>query len=129
MSFISDFKTVIEGDSSVNALITGGIKYGHLPDDWDVKKSWCVWDYRMATQYDTLGANKCYAEYTIAVMITSTDSVKLNAISDLMIDYLNNKTTTNFIDIKLVSDSKLITLSKPTNTYQESLEFTATYVG
>jgi hypothetical protein len=128
-TFVSDFKTIIEGDPSINAMITGEIRLSHLEIDYDISKSWLVWDYKVLTQTDTLSKNNCFTEYSIPITITATDSVVMNNICDLVINYLNNKTTTNFPDIHLVSDSKTTVLSRQKNAYQNSLEFNATYVG
>lgn len=128
MSFISDFKTIIEGNASINALVTGGIKFSHLPEDWDVKKNWMVWDYRITDQVNTLGYNNVYINYSILITITATDTIVLNTISDYVRNYLNAKTTTNFVDLNFISDSKITTLSKVVNTYQNTLEFSAIYV-
>lgn len=128
MSFLSDFKTIIEGIPSVSA-VTGGIKYVHLPEDFDIRKNWLVWDFRMVEQLNTINFNDAYSNYSISITITSTDSVTCQNISDTCVSYLNGKTTTNFPDIYLISDSKQTTLSKPANTYQNTLEFGAIYTG
>jgi hypothetical protein len=129
MSFFSDFKTIITGDASINALITGGIKLSHLPEDFDIKKTWMAWDYRLSEQNNTLDGNDAYSTYSITMTITTTDTVILNNLTDLIVNYLNNKTTSNFPDIWMITDSKLTTLSKPSNAYQNALEFGAIYVG
>jgi hypothetical protein len=128
-TFVSDFKAIITADPSINAMITGGIKLSHLDVDYDISKTWLCWDYKVLTQTDTLSKNNCFTEYSIPMTITAPDSVLMNNICDLVINYLNNKTTTNFPDIHLVSDSKTIVLSRTVKSYQNSLEFNATYVG
>lgn len=129
MSFVSDFKTIITADASINAMATGGIKLGHLPEDFDIRKTWIAWDYRLSEQNNTLNGNDAYSTYSISLTITTTDTVVLNNLSDLVVNYLNAKTTPNFPDIYTISDSKLTTLSKPMNAYQNSIEFGAIYVG
>jgi hypothetical protein len=129
MSFISDFKTIIEADASVNALVTGGIKFDHLPEDFDISQTWIVWNYRTSEQIDSLSQNNCYTVYSVPITITATDSVVMNNICERLTDYLNNISTSNFIDIRLISDSKITTLSRQTNAYQNALEFNAIYVG
>lgn len=129
MSFVSDFKTIIEADPSINAMVTGDIKFSHLPEDFDIRKTWIVWDFRSAVQNDTLGHNNCFTQYSIAITVTATDSVVMNNLSDLVVDYLNRTTSSTFIDIAFVSDSKITSLNKPANVYQNALEFNAIYVG
>lgn len=128
MSFISDFRTIIEGDSSLNALITGDIKFDHLPEDFDISKTWIAWNYRVLDQINSLDKNNCYTTYSIPITITATDSVVMNNICDRVKTVLNDTVTTKFVDIFLVSDSKITTLSRPTNAYQNSLEFNAIYL-
>jgi len=128
MSFITNFKTIIEGDASINNILSGGIKFDHLPEDFDISKSWLVWNYRVSSQNDSLSTNNCYTVYSIPITVTATDSVVMNNICDLVITYLNNKTTANFPDIHLLSDSKITTLSRQANAYQNALEFEAIYL-
>ena len=128
MSFISDFKTIIEGDASLNALITGDIKLTHLQEDFDISKTWLVWDFRLMEQVNTLSNNNCYSVYSIPITVTATDTVVMNNICDRVKTYLNNKRTVNFPDIYLISDSKITTLSRQMNAYQNSLEFEAIHL-
>ena len=55
MNFVNDFRTIIIGDASINALATGGIKFGNLPDDFDLRKNWIAYDYRI---------NEYFCEFT-----------------------------------------------------------------
>lgn len=128
MSFVSDLRTIMIGDVSINNLITGGINFGHLSDDFDITKSWIAYDFKILEQINFLNSNKAYTTYSIAITVTATDSVVMNNICDLVINYLNNKTTSHFIDIVCMPDSKITTLSKPVNTYQNILEFNAIYI-
>lgn len=129
MSFITDFKTIIEADPSINSIVSPTrIKFVHLPEDLDIRQNWLAWDYRITNQINTFGCNNAYTEYSISITLTSTDSVTMNTLSDYVKTYLNNKTTTKFIDIHFISDSKVTTLSKVVNTYQNTLEFSAIYV-
>ena len=129
MSFLSDFKTIIEADGSINAYVTGGIKFGHLPDDFDISKTWLVWDFKLNQQFDTMNFNNSYSAYGVSITVSANDSVVMNNLSDRVVDYLNGKSTSNFPDIHMVSDNKSIVLSKPYSTYQDQLEFDTIYVG
>jgi len=128
MSFISDFKNIIESDTSLNTLITGDIKFDHLPEDWDITKNWLAWNYRISEQIDTLAENNNFSRYSIAITVTSIDSVVMNNICNVLKNYLNTKQTDKFIDIRFLSESKITTLSRTSNAYQDSLEFEAIYV-
>lgn len=128
MGFITDFKNIIEGDPSLNSLITGGIKFVHLPEDFDITKTWVAWDWRVLEQVNTLGCNNVYTVYSIPVTITATDSIVMNNMADRLRTYLNSVTTDNFINIYFVSENKITTLSRSSNAYQNTLEFNAIYV-
>ena len=127
-SFVSDFKTIIESDASINASVTGAIKFGHLPEDFDISKVWVVWDYKVSEQANTLSQNNCFTNYTISITVTATDTVVLNNLCDLIVNYLNRINTRNFPDIYLITDSKITTLTKPKNIYQNALEFNAIHL-
>lgn len=128
MSFITDFKTIIEGDPSLNALVTGGIKFGHLSENFDITKTWVAWDYRIADQVNTFGCNAVYTTYSISITLTATDTIIMNNMNEYLRTYLNNKVTNNFVDIKFISDSKITALNKVVNTYQVTSEYSAIYV-
>jgi hypothetical protein len=127
-TFINSFKTIIEGDPSINALLTGGIYFVHLPDNFDISKTYLVWDFRVNEQFNTMDIKNFYSVYTVQVTVTSTDSVLMNNISDLVSEYLNNATSSNFLSIRKLTDNKLTTLAKPKNTYQNSLEFNIVFI-
>lgn len=130
MSFISDFKTIIEADPSINSIVpVSRIKFSHLPEDWEIHNNWLAWDYQVASQTNSLGTNNCFTTYSISITVTTNDTVVMNQLCDYIIKYLNGKSTTNFIDIVLISDGKLTTLTKPKNLYQNTLTFNAIYVG
>jgi hypothetical protein len=130
MSFVSEFKTIIEADSSINSIVpVSRIKLSHLPEDWEIQNNWMVWDYSVANQVNSLGTNNCFTMYNILITVTTNDTVVMNTLCDYIIKYLNGKSTTNFIDIFLVNDGKLTTLTKPKNLYQNTLSFNAIFVG
>ena len=130
MSFINDFKTIIESDPSINSMIpVSRIKYSHLPVDWEIDDSWLAWDYLVANQENCMNGNNSFTTYTIRIIISFNDSFQLATASKYVIDYLNSIYTSHFIDIAFTGDNKLTTLSKPKNLYQNTLTFLAVYIG
>ena len=129
MSFTTSFKTIIEACPSIGTYITGGIKFGHLPEDFDIKKNWLCWDFNLDEQVNVLNGNDAYSNYTVAITLTSNDSVTTENIGDILVNYLNNKSTSDFPDIYVKSDSKTITLNKPANTYQTQFNVGVIYIG
>jgi hypothetical protein len=69
-----------------------------------------------------------YSNYSISITLTATDTVIMNTMSDYLRDYLNSKTTTNFVDIHFINEGKITTLTRASNAYQNTLEFMAIYV-
>ena len=124
MSIVNDLRTVMTNDPSINLMVNGGIYFKHLPEDFDITKNYIAYDFNISGGEICLNGVNAYNTYTISITITSTDSVVLNTISELLIDHLTGISTNNFVDIQLVSESKITTLAKPTNTYQTSQEWT-----
>lgn len=129
MSFVNDFKTIITGDASINAMVTGGIKYNHLPEDFDIKKVWLSWDFSLIEQNNVLNFNAAYSKYSISITMTASDTIVLQNLSDRVTTYLNGISNRMFPDIWALSDNGQTTLNKPTNVYQNSLELNCIYVG
>lgn len=87
MAFIDDMVNVITGDSSVNALITGGIRYGFLPTDFDNTKDWIVFSDTLQSEEKTLdGYTSSY--YNLETQIISPSEDNLLAIWKLLKPYL-----------------------------------------
>jgi hypothetical protein len=128
MSFITNFRAIIEGDASLNSMITGGIRFGHLQEDFDISKTWIAWDMKISEQVNCMKGNNAYEVYEIPITATATDTIILNNICERVRDYLNNITTSNFINIRFVSETKITTLSRQVNVYQNSMSFEAIYI-
>lgn len=130
MSFITDFKTIIEADPSINSMIpVSRIKHSHLPIDWELHNSWLAWDFVAANQENCLNGNNCFTTYTLNITITFNDTLKLDTASRYVIDYLNSiYNQQNFIDIAFTGDAKQVTLDKTKNLYQNTLTFVCIHI-
>lgn len=129
MSFVSEFKTIIESDASINEIVTGGIKFGHLPEDFDIRKVWIAWDYEANEQTNDINNNNVFTIYQLFVTLTATDTVVLNNLVEMVKDLLNDTMTGNFIDINFVDETKTTLLGKQVNSYQSQLTFNALFLG
>jgi len=87
MAFINDLVDVMTGDPSVNELITGGIRYGYLPTDFDNKKSWIVFSYTLQGEDKTIDGFAS-SLYNLETQITSPSEDNLLAIWNLLKPYL-----------------------------------------
>lgn len=129
MSFVTEWKAVMEGDASINSAITGGIKLGHLPDNFDITKKWIAWYYSKSENVGTLGDTSAYVNYEVYVTITDTDTVSLDSISDDVVNYLVNlQPVGNIVMANFNSEAKLILLQKAQNTYQNTMSFIVTFL-
>lgn len=125
-------------DTSVNNLLTDGykgVKYVHLPEDFDYEKSWLVYDYSISNQTNTLSQNACFYEYELVVTATTNDSEKTNNLVDAVVNYLNAEEFIvpsgyggSIIDINLVSESRSTALNKAQNIYQSTMTFNVVWL-
>jgi hypothetical protein len=89
MAFINDLVDVMTGDASINALITGGIRYGFLPIGFDNTKEWLEFSHTLQSEDKTLD---CFESslYNIETQISSPSEDKLLAIWNLLKPYLTS---------------------------------------
>ena len=89
MAFINDLVDVMTGDASINALITGGIRYGFLPTGFDNTKEWLEFSHTLQSEDKTLD---CFESslYNIETQISSPSEDKLLAIWNLLKPYLTS---------------------------------------
>lgn len=87
MAFIDDLVDVMTGDSSVNALVTGGIRYEHLPTDFDNSKDWIVFSFTTEDVERTLDGNKTSSN-NLQTQIISPSLENVQSIWNLLKPYL-----------------------------------------
>jgi hypothetical protein len=105
MAFIDDIVDVITGDPSVNALITGGIRYGFLPTGFDNKKEWIVFSHTLQNEEKTLDGFKT-SDYNLETQICSPSEDKLLAIWNLLKPYLESYDDTSKIRYINIQDEE-----------------------
>jgi hypothetical protein len=89
MAFIDDIVDVITGDSSINSLVTGGMRYGFLPTDFDNSKNWIVFSHTLQSEDKTLDGYTT-SIYNLETQITSPSEDNLLAIWNLLKPYLTS---------------------------------------
>lgn len=123
--FINDLLNVMTGDTSLNAYATGGIRYEHLPVDFDSSKDWIVFSYTSMGNTDTLDFNNVMSEYNLMVQVISLELVNTINMADRIINYLVNVTSNNMGDIILIDDDVNINTEK--NVYYRTMNFGVIY--
>jgi len=91
MEIIESILNVITSDSSINELATGGIRYEHLPVDFDRSLDWIVFSYKFLNEEKVnTDSTKRIIEYALDVQIISPDIDNVVIISDYLYNYLTN---------------------------------------
>ena len=125
MPFSTDIKTIMTGDSSVNAWCTGGIHYENLPENWQLTKTWLVYSFNVNDEERCMSGSAYITNYNVVVKIVTTDTVLLERISDRLRDVLRGATSGNIRDMYFVTDDHTMDLEK--RIYMNTLNFVALY--
>ena len=99
MSFATDLNTIMHNDASLNALCHGGIHYENLPENWEINKDWIVYSFNKNSQESCIGSSEAFTRYTILLKIVANDTLTLETINDLTVNYLNGISYGNIQDI------------------------------
>lgn len=101
MGFLSDITTLITSDTSTNSFATGGIKFEHLPVNWDLTKNWLVFSYVEAESIDTLDANHIGSSFVLEVELISPTLSEIQSLTPTLNSYLLNYRDDNIKDISI----------------------------
>jgi len=108
MSFTSEIYTIMTTDTSLNALVDGGIHYENLIDNWlgqTDADAWIVYEFRKQNQGDCISSKNIYMDYELSVVVIQRNTNTLiDEITNRCIDYLNNMEDGNVYDIAFKSD-------------------------
>jgi len=127
MSFQSDLRTLMVGDSSINTMVNNKIYYENLEENYDLTKDWIVYSFRKASEQDCINSKNAFTTYSIYVRILSASTITVSTLSDLIQNYLNHKEQGGIADVWMVNDSHNIDYDK--KQYTILLEFGSFYVG
>jgi len=91
--FLNDLVEFMTADSSVNALITGGMVHPHLPVNFNSELEWVVFEYSLIEDIGTFGQKSVLSKYELSIQIISKDILAIenicNAIQSYIIIYPN----------------------------------------
>jgi len=125
MSYGSNIRTIMIGDSSLNAAVDG-IFYEHLPDNFDLTKAWVVYTFSINSQQDCLDTKNVFHTYDLAVRVICNDTNTRESLSDYITDYLNGNDSDGIQDIWFVNSSPTNDLEKAI--YANTLSFSSFYL-
>ena len=125
MSFGLEFRELITSDPSINAEVQGNF-IENLPDNFDLTKNWLVYSFNKTEQQNCIQTADLFSRYDVTVRIISPSVDTLDRISNNLIEYLNNKTYKNIMDIRNVGDVKSLNLEM--NIYSCEIQFQSIFV-
>lgn len=125
MSFSTNIKTLIESVPNINTLVTGGIYYEHLPDNFDKEKVFIVYSFNVASNEQCLTGTSLFLRYNVYVKVVTQDTYVLETISDTIRNYLNGNDYQGIIDVSFVSDDHTMNLEE--QIYMNTLQFITIY--
>jgi hypothetical protein len=126
MAILTDLIVAMTADTSVNTFATGGIKYDHLPVDFDATKNWVVFGYSSNGNINTIDHINVASEYTLNVQLISPTLATLESTSDVLIDHLISYDVGNLRSITLVDDDLNIDTERVI--YYKTLNFNVLYI-
>jgi len=88
--FINDLIICITGDASLNSMATGGIRFDHLPTDFNTSKNWVVFDYELEDTIETIGDSSFVEYYNVTVQIVSKNMMDTINIFDRLSTYFGS---------------------------------------
>lgn len=111
--FVDYLVDAISGDSSINALVTGGIRYEHLPEDFNSSLDWIVFGYTGTEETRTLDGSGIITNYGLQVQIISQTMTQLLTLGDMVKSYLTRYDDgANIRDIAFVDDDVAFDLER-----------------
>lgn len=111
--FVDYIVDAISGDSSINDLVTGGIRYEHLPEDFNSSLDWIVFGFTGNEETRTLDGNGIIMKYGLQVQVISQTMTNVLTLGDMVKTYLTGYDDgANIRDIAFVDDDVAFDLEK-----------------
>lgn len=127
MSFQTEIYAIMITDPSVNSLANGGVKFDILPANFDLKKSWVVYNFIEKERVDVLLSKNVLTIYSLFVKVISPYTNTLLSISDELNRYLTNYTDSTFLDISFVTDNHQNNTIDDMDIFENTIEYSITY--
>jgi hypothetical protein len=125
MSFYQDVKTVMTGDSSINAIADGIYAKRNLAEIREGEDTLIVYDYSKVGIESSVDNPEYLSYWRIYVYVGSPNAADVFSISDRLSEYLNSYRSDSILNIQFTSDNQ--SYDSDNAVYYNDLEFTAIY--
>jgi hypothetical protein len=126
MSFAKELNTLIKTNTSVYATVGGNIFFENIPDNFNLANPFLVYSFTKAEPVRLLSGVKVMDVYNLTLRVVHKDTANLETTTNILVDYLDNKSSGKFQDITFENDQRYIDLEK--GLYQNELNFKIQYV-
>jgi antitoxin component of RelBE/YafQ-DinJ toxin-antitoxin module len=99
MTFLDYLKICMVADASVNALVTGCIKYGEIPVDSPLTNDYITFNKTLTESIDTTDYKGAVQKYSVEIQCMSSSADRVVLLADTMDNYLeayDDKNIRNF---------------------------------
>ena len=124
MSFATDINTLMNANSTINALVTG-LYFQNAPDNTALSSEFVVFNYELIDDISSFDAYNEMDIYKLDIGIFGGDTVSTNNITEAFRNYLDNYQTSSFRDVRIISDERGIDGEK--EQYSTILEYRIIY--
>lgn len=111
--FVDYLVDALTGDSSINELVTGGIRYEHLPEDFNSSLDWIVFGYTGNEETRTIDGNGVITNYGLQVQVISQTMTNVLTLGEMVKNYLTSYDDGSKIrDVAFVDDDVAFDLER-----------------
>jgi hypothetical protein len=104
MSFASEIATVMNANSTINALVDG-IYRETTSTEFNATKNWIIYTYKRENDIAVLGNKNFISEYTFYTEVYTDSALDTETISELLRTYLNGFTSNTIRDITYLTET------------------------
>lgn len=99
--FLDSFIEFISSDASLNSLCTGGIRYDHLPTNFNADLDWLVFGVGINSVIATIGNKNAITDYNVEMQVISKKAANVENISNRLNDFITTYPNEYNIDAHL----------------------------
>lgn len=124
MSFSTEIRNLITSTTDISSHVDG-IYYENLPDNYDKEKTWIVYSFNINNTEKCLNGSSLFKTYNLYIKVVTQDTLKLETISDIIINYLDGNGTLHIVDVIFQGDDHTMNLEE--GIYMNTLQFNVIY--
>lgn len=123
--FLDDFIEFISADTSINNMCTGGIRFDHLPTDFDADKEWIVFGFSINEIYGCAGDKNALTRFDLEIQVVSKNIVVVESLASALNEHLLTYPNGWGIDSYLLDES--IDWNSEKEVYFKTLKYNVLY--